>query len=78
MEHQELNPKDFGKHEEICTNNQTGIGSWPPWEAGHPGKLATLGSWPPWEVGHPGKLATDFLQLLVLQEISKKKYHWKA
>ena len=22
------------------------LGSWPPWEAGHPGKLATLGSWP--------------------------------
>ena len=30
------------------------------------------------EAGHPGKLATDFLQLLVLHEISKKLYHWKA
>ena len=24
------------------------------------------------------KLATDFLQLLVLHEMSKKLYHWKA
>ena len=30
------------------------------------------------EAGHPGKLATDFLQLLVLHEMSKKLYHWKA
>ena len=30
------------------------------------------------EAGHPGKLASDFLQLLVLHEISTKLYHWKA
>jgi hypothetical protein len=30
------------------------------------------------EAGQPGKLATDFLQLVVLHEISKKLYRWKA